>query len=38
MKPEEITASYRNGVLELSAPIVEDTKTRKVPIQVENKS
>jgi HSP20 family protein len=38
VKPEEITASYRNGVLELSAPIVEDTKTRKVPSQVESKS
>jgi HSP20 family protein len=38
VKPEEITASYRNGVLELTAPMAEDTKTRKVPIQVENKS
>jgi HSP20 family protein len=38
VKPEELKASYRNGVLELTAPISGDSKTRKVPIEVEAKS
>ena len=32
-KPEEITASYRNGVLELTAPAPESAEARKIPIE-----
>ena len=34
-KPDDIKASYNNGVLELTAPLPEQARTRKVPIQVE---
>jgi HSP20 family protein len=33
VNPEQITASYNNGVLELSIPLPEQSRTRKVPIQ-----
>jgi HSP20 family protein len=33
IKPEEITASYRNGVLELTAPMPESAVARKIPIE-----
>jgi HSP20 family protein len=38
VKAEDIKASYNNGVLELSAPLPEQAKSRKVPIQVEGAS
>ncbi|MBV8054194.1 MAG: Hsp20/alpha crystallin family protein [Deltaproteobacteria bacterium] len=33
VNPEEIKASYNNGVLELTVPLPEQSRTRKVPIQ-----
>jgi HSP20 family protein len=33
VNPDEIKASYHNGVLELSVPLAEQSRTRKVPIQ-----
>jgi len=33
INPDEIKASYNNGVLELSVPLPEQSRTRKVPIQ-----
>ena len=33
VNPEQIKASYRNGVLELTVPMPEQSQTRKVPIQ-----
>jgi HSP20 family protein len=33
VNPDEIKASYQNGVLELSVPLPEQSRTRKVPIQ-----
>ncbi len=38
VKSEEIKASFRNGVLELSARIPEHNRTRKVPIDIALKS
>jgi HSP20 family protein len=38
VKPDSVTASYRDGVLELTAPLPEEAKARTVPIQVEGKS
>lgn len=38
VKSEEIKAAYHHGVLELTIPVPEQPKTRKVPIQVETKS
>lgn len=35
VKPDDIKAAYNNGVLELTVPLPEQAKTRKVPIQVE---
>jgi HSP20 family protein len=34
VNPDEIKASYTNGVLELSVPLPEQSRTRKVPIQL----
>jgi HSP20 family protein len=33
VKPDQIKASYNNGVLELTVPLPEQSRTRKVPIQ-----
>jgi len=33
VNPDNIKASYSNGVLELSVPLPEQARTRKVPIQ-----
>jgi HSP20 family protein len=33
VNPDNIKASYSNGVLELSVPLPEQSRTRKVPIQ-----
>ena len=33
VNPDEIKASYKNGVLELTVPLPEQSPTRKVPIQ-----
>jgi HSP20 family protein len=33
VNPDEIKASYANGVLELTVPMPEQSRTRKVPIQ-----
>jgi len=33
VNPDEIKASYNNGVLELAVPLPEQSRTRKVPIQ-----
>jgi HSP20 family protein len=33
VNPDEIKASYNNGVLELTVPLPEQARTRKVPIQ-----
>jgi HSP20 family protein len=33
VNPEQITASYNNGVLELSVPLPEQSRTRKVPVK-----
>jgi HSP20 family protein len=38
VKPEEIKAAYHHGVLELTIPVSDQPKTRKVPVQVETKS
>ncbi len=38
VKPEEITASYRNGVLELTAPMSESAPGRKIPIEAGDQS
>ncbi len=35
VKPEEVKACYRDGVLELTMPVPEESKSRKVTIQVE---
>jgi HSP20 family protein len=35
VKPEDVKASYRNGVLELTMPVPEQSKSRKVAVQVE---
>ena len=32
--PDEIKASYNNGVLELTMPLPEQSRTRRVPIQL----
>lgn len=37
VKPDDISAAYRNGVLELTIPIPEHAKARKVPIDIEGK-
>lgn len=37
IKAEEVKASYRNGVLEVTAPMHEPAATRKVPIELETK-
>lgn len=34
VNPDEIKASYNNGVLELTVPLPEQSLTRKVPIQL----
>jgi HSP20 family protein len=34
VNPDEIKAVYNNGVLELTAPLPEQSRTRKIPIQV----
>ena len=33
VNPDDIKASYKNGVLELTVPLPEQSRTRKVPIQ-----
>ena len=33
VNPDEIKASYTNGVLELTVPLPEESRTRRVPIQ-----
>jgi HSP20 family molecular chaperone IbpA len=33
VNPDQIKASYQNGVLELTVPLREQSQTRKVPIQ-----
>jgi len=38
VKPEDITASYRNGVLELTAPMSESAPGRKIPIKASDQS
>jgi len=35
VKAEDVKASYRDGVLELTMPVPEESKSRKVTIQVE---
>jgi HSP20 family protein len=35
VKVEDVKASYRNGVLELTMPVPKESKSRKVTIQVE---
>jgi HSP20 family protein len=35
VKTEDVKASYRNGVLELTMPMPEQSKSRKVTIEVE---
>jgi len=35
VKPEEVKACYRDGVLELTMPVPEESKSRKVTIQAE---
>ena len=35
VKPEDVKASYRDGVLELTMPVPEESKSRKVTVQVE---
>lgn len=37
VNPDEIKASYRNGVLELTAPVPKEVSARKVPIEIERK-
>ncbi|MGH7987220.1 MAG: Hsp20/alpha crystallin family protein [Candidatus Binataceae bacterium] len=37
IKPNDVTAAYHDGVLELTAPLPEEAKARSVPIQVEGK-
>ncbi|HZO81250.1 MAG TPA: Hsp20/alpha crystallin family protein [Candidatus Binataceae bacterium] len=37
VNPDEIKASYRNGVLELTAPVPREVSARKVPIEIERK-
>ncbi len=34
VNPDEIKASYNNGVLELTVPLPEQSRTRKVPVQL----
>ncbi len=34
IQPDQIKASYRNGVLELSAPLPPELTERKIPVQV----
>jgi HSP20 family protein len=34
INPDEIKASYNNGVLELTVPLPEQSRTRRVPIQL----
>jgi HSP20 family protein len=38
VNPDEIKASYNNGVLELTVPVPEQPRTRKVPIQSSEKT
>jgi HSP20 family protein len=38
VKAENVKASYRDGVLELTVPVPEQSKSRKVTIQVEGES
>ncbi len=38
VKGDDIKAAYRNGVLELTASIPEQSRSRKVPIEVETKA
>lgn len=38
VKTDDIKASYKHGVLELTIPVPEHAKARKVPIEVVNKS
>ena len=33
INPDQVKASYNNGVLELTVPLPEQSRTRKVPIQ-----
>jgi HSP20 family protein len=35
VKAEDVKASYRNGVLELTIPVPREATARKVPIQIE---
>ena len=35
VKAEDVKAAYRNGVLELTMPVPEQSTSRKVTIQVE---
>jgi len=35
VKSEDIKASYKNGVLELTAPVPKELAARKVPIEIE---
>ena len=37
IRSEDIKASYRNGVLEVTAPIIAHGRTRKIPIELEGK-
>lgn len=38
VKSEDVKASYKNGVLELTVQVPEQAASRKVPIKVEDKS
>ena len=38
IETEEVKASYRNGVLELTVPVRQGAKARKVPVEVVGKS
>ncbi len=38
VKAEQIKASYKNGVLELSAPLPKEAAARKVPIAIESEA
>ncbi|MGH8013482.1 MAG: Hsp20/alpha crystallin family protein [Candidatus Binataceae bacterium] len=38
IKPNDVKAAYRDGVLELTAPLPEEAKARSIPVQVEGKA
>jgi HSP20 family protein len=38
IRPEDVKAAYKNGVLELTMPVPKEIATRKVPIEIEGKN